>query len=254
MDAALARHDGLSFTLARHLGFHGRLVDITVERIEEAIAPQAPASAVFAQHPIEAESFRVIGEEADFAGVPAEHVPIITRVIHTTADFEYREILRLSTGAVGAGVAAITSGRNIITDVRMAEAGISLERLRPFGASVHCFSADKDVCALALREGMTKTAAAMRKAAPYMEGGIVAIGNAPTALAEALRLVSTGEARPALVIGVPVGFVGAVEAKDALMRSGREHIATAGRKGGSTVAAAIVNALAIMALEAGASR
>jgi len=201
------------------------------------------------QHPIEAESFRLIDRELDAAGIPAAQLPLIKRVIHTTADFGYKDIISFSDNAITAGMSAMRSGCNIVTDVRMVEAGITRERLKLLNVKVFCFSADDDVEAIAAQEGITKTAASMRKAAPYLDNGIAVIGNAPTALAELLRLVRDGVARPALIIGVPVGFVGAVEAKDALMCSGCEHIATKGRKGGSTVAAAIANAVAIMALE-----
>lgn len=248
METALAKHQGLKLTLVAHLGFDQRLVDITIDRIEEA-AQGAPRQAGFAQHPIEAESFRIIATELDTAGIPVNRLPVIKRVIHTTADFGYKDILFFSPNAIEAGAAAIRSGCNIITDVKMSEAGITRDRLTPFGAKVFCFSADRDAASLAERDGLTKTAAGMRKAASYMDGAIIVVGNAPTALTEVLRLVKTGTARPALIIGVPVGFVGAVEAKDELIGSGCEYIATKSRKGGSTVAAAIANALSILALE-----
>ncbi|MBI5886073.1 MAG: precorrin-8X methylmutase [Deltaproteobacteria bacterium] len=206
-------------------------------------------SGTYAQHPIEAESFRIIDTELDAAGIPAERLPLVKRVIHTTADFGYAGILSFSDNAITAGLAAMRAGCNIVADVKMVEAGITRDRLRPLNTKVFCFSGDDEVLALAGRQGITKTAAGIRRAAPYLEGGIAVIGNAPTALVELLRLVREGLARPALIIGVPVGFVGAVEAKDELMRSGCEYIATKGRKGGSTVAAAIANAIAIMALE-----
>ena len=283
MDSAIEKHHGLKLTLVRHLGFDQRLVDITVDRIngtETQIPPQptlfqrggdlrSPQSSdsaslkggepisnghacqagAITQHPIEAESFRIIDMELDASGIPAQRLPLIKRVIHTTADFGYKDIISFSDNAISAGLAAMRSGCNIVTDVRMVDAGITRERLGPLNVKVFCFSADSDVAAVAGNDGVTKTAASMRKAAPYLKGGIAVIGNAPTALAELLRLVNDGVASPALIIGVPVGFVGAVEAKDALMRSGCEYIATKGRKGGSTVAAAIANAIAIMSLE-----
>lgn len=236
--------------LARSLGFHDKLVDVTVERIVEIEGGGASAAAPFAQHPIERESFRIIGAEMDESRFTALELPIVKRVIHSTADFDFQEIIRFSPGAVSAGMGAIKNGRNIITDVKMVDAGITRGRLKPFGVEVYCFSSDDDVARASEREGLTKTAASMRKAARFMEGGIVAVGNAPTALAELLRLVREGAPAPALVVGVPVGFVGAKESKEELQRSGCEYITAAGRKGGSTVAAAITNALIIQAAQA----
>ncbi|MBI5642136.1 MAG: precorrin-8X methylmutase [Deltaproteobacteria bacterium] len=247
MDAARVKYPDLEFTFTQNLGFHSKLIDITVQRIEEALKEDAPAPASFAQHPIEKESFRIIGEEMDSSRFTPLELPIVKRVIHSTADFEFKDIIRFSKGAIDAGMAAIKAGKNIVTDVRMVESGIMKYRLAPYGVKTYCFSSDDDVAEAAERGNITKTAASMRKAAAYMEGGIVAIGNAPTALAELLRIIRDGAPRPALIIGVPVGFVGAKEAKDELIKSGLAFIASEGRKGGSTVAVAIVNALAIEA-------
>ncbi|MBI5902245.1 MAG: precorrin-8X methylmutase [Deltaproteobacteria bacterium] len=236
--------------LARSLGFHDKLVDVTVERIEELEDSGSSVAAPFAQHPIERESFRIIGAEMDESRFTALELPIVKRAIHSTADFDFQEIIRFSPGAVSAGMDAVRNGRNIITDVRMVDAGITRARLKPFGVEVFCFSSDEDVARTSDREGVTKTAASMRKAARFMEGGIVAVGNAPTALVELLRLIRGGAPAPALIVGVPVGFVGARESKEELQRSGCEYITAAGRKGGSTVAAAITNALVIQAAQA----
>lgn len=243
LEEAKGRHNGLEIKLTRNIGFDKRLVDITVERIEESVGT---ADKPEGQHPIEKESFSLIEKELGATTHLDKELPVLKRVIHTTADFEYKEILRFSPGAVEAGCAALRAGRAIVTDVRMVEAGIMKYRLFP-GTRVLCFSSDKDVERIAKAEGITKTAASMRKAAPSMEGGVVAIGNAPTALNELLALIRKGEARPALVIGVPVGFVGAEEAKSELIKSNVPFIASSGRKGGSTVAVAIVNALLIEA-------
>lgn len=253
MDAAKVRYPGLEFVLTKNLDYHDKLVDITVERIDAELGginpEQAPASP-FTQHPIEAESFRILSEELGETGFSALELPIVKRAIHTTADFEYKDILRFSPGAVEAGLDAIRSGKPVITDVKMVDAGITRDRLRPFGMEVYSFSSDVDVIREAKERNITRTAASMQKALGYLEGSIVAIGNAPTALFELIRLVKEGAPRPALVVGVPVGFVGAIEAKEELMRSGLDYIATKGRKGGSTVAAAIVNAIVIEAGQA----
>ena len=249
IEEAKKRHAGLQVRVTDNLGFHDKLVDITIERISGAM-PAEKKEGVPCQHPIEKESFRIIGTELDEAALDPVELPIIKRVIHSTADFEYKDILAFSPGAIESGIAAVRSGRDIITDVKMIEAGIARARLAPFGAKVLCFSADRDVAEAALSGNMTKTAASMRKAAGYMDGAVLAIGNAPTALMELIKIVREGGPRPALVIGVPVGFVGAVEAKEELEKSGLPYILTRGRKGGSTVAVAIVNALAIVASSA----
>ncbi|MBI5588636.1 MAG: precorrin-8X methylmutase [Deltaproteobacteria bacterium] len=233
--------------MARCLGFDGRLIDVTVDRIEEASGKKAPAIFPFDQHPIEKESFRIISSELDESAFDALRLPVIKRVIHTTADFEFKDILKFSPGSVEAGIEAIKAGRGIITDVKMVESGITKGRLKPFGVTVRCFSSDADITAAAAEAGTTKTAASMRKAVPYLEGSIAAIGNAPTALTELLKIVREGGPRPALIVGVPVGFVGAVESKAELLGSGLTFITASGRKGGSTVAVAIVNALLIEA-------
>lgn len=256
IDAAREKHPGVTFSLAANLGFHSSLVDITMERIEElaSSAPSASASSP-GQHPIEAESFSIIEDELEGRDLPfsGSELPVLKRVIHTTADFDYVDTLRFSPGAMAAGMGAVSGGSPIVTDVRMVDSGITRGRLRPFGCEVVCLTSEPATSRLASRDGTTRTAAAMRRAAPFMKGGIVAVGNAPTALNELMRLIESGEAEPALVVGVPVGFVGAEEAKEALMNSGVEHITVAGRKGGSTVAAAIVNAVIIEAAAAAAS-
>ena len=247
LEEARKRHPGLILTMTRCIGFDERLVSVAVDRIEETAVRTPPTQSPFSQHPIEKESFRILSDELDGDGVDPATLPVIKRVIHTTADFEFKEILRFSPGAVEAGVAAIRSGCDIITDVKMVESGITGGRLKPFGITVRCFSSDDDVAAMAASSGMTKTAASMRKAAPFLAGSVVAVGNAPTALSELLKMIREGGPRPALIVGVPVGFVGAAESKDELMDSGLPFIASKGRKGGSTVAAAIVNALLIEA-------
>ncbi len=253
MEKACERHEGLKLKLTGNLGYHSNLIDVTIERIEEHSADGAPAAASTSsaaeQHPIEAESFRIITEELGETGLAHAELSILKRVIHTTADFEFRDLLAISPGAIAAGVAAIAGGAPVITDVNMVASGITPARLARFGVRTTCATASAEAARLAEKEGITRTAAAMRLSADALDGAVVAIGNAPTALRELLRLVGETGVRPALVVGVPVGFVGAAESKDELMASGIEFIATRGRKGGSTVAAAIVNALAILAHE-----
>jgi len=247
LEEACKRHPGLKISTARCLGFDERMISVAVDRIAATSAEKPAPVSPFAQHPIEKESFRIISEELDEEGFDPVTLPVIKRVIHTTADFGFKDILKFSPGAVEAGIEAIRSGCSIITDVKMVQSGITAARLKPFGITSRCFSSDSDIAARAASLGTTKTAASMRKAALYLEGSIVAIGNAPTALTELLKMIREGGPRPALIVGVPVGFVGAVESKDELIGSGLTFISSAGRKGGSTVAAAIVNALLIEA-------
>lgn len=198
---------------------------------------------------IESESFRIIDDEAGAHDWDEAEWQIVRRAVHTSADFEYVRSMVFSDGAVEKALAALRSGAGIVTDTNMALSGISKARLAPFGCAVTCHVADADVAELAKRDGVTRSIAAMRKAVSNPANRIFVIGNAPTALFELLRLAAAGTARPALVIGLPVGFVGAEESKNALATAdhGIPFITNIGRKGGSNVAAAVVNALAILA-------
>ncbi|KAB0665730.1 precorrin-8X methylmutase [Oryzomonas japonica] len=198
---------------------------------------------------IEAESFRIIDQEAGEHGWPEAEWQVVRRSIHTSADFEYAGSMVFSDGAVAKAVAAIKSGCAIVTDTNMALSGIGKARLAPFGCRVSCHVADPDVAEAARHDGITRSIAAMRKAVATLDNRIFVIGNAPTALFELLRLVGEGTAHPALIIGLPVGFVGAEESKNALAATDGSipFITNMGRKGGSNVAAAVVNALAIIA-------
>ena len=198
---------------------------------------------------VEAESFRIIDDEVGEHDWPEAQWQVVRRAIHTSADFEYARTMVFSGGAVERAVAAIRDGAAIVTDTTMALSGISTARLAPFGCMVSCHVADSDVAALAKRAEITRSILAMRKAVTVPQNRIFVIGNAPTALFELLRLISEGQAKPELIIGLPVGFVGAEESKNALaaMGSSVPFITNMGRKGGSNVAAAVVNALAILA-------
>jgi precorrin-8X/cobalt-precorrin-8 methylmutase len=196
---------------------------------------------------IESLSFKIIEEEAGEHGLEAERWAVVRRLIHTTADFDYIKQTRFHQQAVDAGISAIRTGAAIVTDTRMAQAGITKTHLAPFGSEVHCFINHNEVIAAARADNTTRAAAAVSRARELLEGGIAVIGNAPTALIELVRLFQQGEVRPALVVGMVVGFVNAAEAKELLMDSGLVYITVAGRKGGSAVAAATVNALADLA-------
>jgi precorrin-8X/cobalt-precorrin-8 methylmutase len=200
---------------------------------------------------IETGSFRIIEDEAGEHGWPDSEWQVLRRVIHTSADFEYVRTLIISDGAVEKGVAAIQSGAGIVTDTTMALSGINKFRLAPFGCSVSCNIADPVVAELAREEGITRSVAAMRKAVADPVNRVFVIGNAPTALFELLRLMNSGKVSPSLIVALPVGFVGAAESKYNLAAGdhGAPFITNVGRKGGSNVAASVINALAIHARE-----
>lgn len=200
---------------------------------------------------IEIESFRIIDCEAGNHDWQEAEWQVVRRAIHTSADFEYIRTMVFSDGAVEQAVAAIRNGAGIVTDTTMALSGISQARLVPFGCSVSCHVADSDVGALAQREGVTRSVTAMRKSLHNTNNQIFVIGNAPTALFELLRLIQAGQVQPKLIIGLPVGFVGAEESKNALAATQHSvpFITNMGRKGGSNVAAAVVNALVILAAQ-----
>ncbi|MHB8057609.1 MAG: precorrin-8X methylmutase [Desulfuromonadaceae bacterium] len=198
---------------------------------------------------IEEESFRIIDAEAGDHGWSGKEWQVVRRAIHTSADFEYASSMILSACAIDRAIAALKSGAGIVTDTNMALSGISKPRLHDLGCFVSCHVADPDVAEQAAAEGITRSITAMRKAVANPDNRIFVIGNAPTALFELLRLIEAGEAKPALIIGLPVGFVGAEESKNALA-SGNHNvpfITNTGRKGGSNVAAAVINALTILA-------
>ncbi len=201
---------------------------------------------------IEERSFAIITRELGDVVLEEEKAPIIKRVIHTTADFDYVNTLCFSENAVQIALDALKSGADIVTDTKMALAGINKPTLEKLGGRVHCFVSDEDVAEEAKAEGITRASVSMRKAARTLnKPTIFAIGNAPTALLELDRLIKAGEIRPAFVVGVPVGFVHVCESKEIIMESGVPYIVAKGRKGGSNVAAAIINALLYVACPRG---
>ena len=203
---------------------------------------------------IERTSISIITRELDELGLtpPPETAAVVKRVIHTTADFDYAKNLRFTTGAVQAAVRALQRGAVIVTDTNMALAGISRPGLAKLDCEAVCYMADPAVAEAAKQAGTTRAVAAMHRAAREHPGAILAVGNAPTALLTIAEEIEAG-LRPALVIGVPVGFVNVVESKETLFAVCEQHgvpaIAAMGRKGGSNVAAAICNALVYSAAE-----
>lgn len=192
---------------------------------------------------IERASMAIIGREmGDWAG-PAENLPVLKRVIHTTADFDFVRNLLFSPNSVRLGREALRRGVTVVTDTAMAAAGIGKPAAARWGVSVVCRMADPDVRDEALRRGVTRAVVSMERAVAETPDAIFAIGNAPTALIRLCELVREGAARPSLVVGVPVGFVNVVESKEMLAATDVPYIAAMGRKGGSPVASAVVNAL-----------
>ncbi len=194
---------------------------------------------------IEKRSFEIISQELEERGIVLEpEVANITkRVIHTTADFDYAVTLTFSPGAVKIAKRLLAEGADIVTDTNMALAGINKRVLAQFGGEAHCFMADAEVVELAGQRGVTRAAVSMEKAARIPKPVIFAVGNAPTALIRLYQMMEEAYFSPAFVIGVPVGFVNVEAAKNLIVGAGIPSIVNLGRKGGSSVAAAICNAL-----------
>jgi precorrin-8X/cobalt-precorrin-8 methylmutase len=196
---------------------------------------------------IESLSFQIIDREAGAHGFDAARWEIVRRMIHTSADFEYMETVRFHSLAVSRGIEAIRGGKAVITDTEMARSGIRKAAIEAFGGSVACLIGQADIRMYAEKAGITRAKAAVDMALPLMTDGIYVIGNAPTALLRLIEQIRAGQARPALIIGLPVGFVNAAESKAELLKMDVPYITNVGRKGGSNVAASVVNALVIMA-------
>ncbi|MBD9356109.1 precorrin-8X methylmutase [Methylomonas albis] len=199
---------------------------------------------------IEHDSFAIVDREAGLHHYDDQQWQVVRRIIHASADFEFNGLVRFHPEAVAAGLLAIRRGAPIVADVEMICVGLSTPRLDYFGVATHHFIADTDVIAQAKAENSTRAVQAMRKAQQLnlLDGGIIAIGNAPTALLEVVRMTNDGLIKPALVIGMPVGFVSAAESK-ALASELRDipWMVIDGRKGGSTLVVAAIHALLALA-------
>ncbi|NOZ70245.1 MAG: hypothetical protein GXP46_13625 [Deferribacteres bacterium] len=237
---AEAMYPDVEFICTAHLGVHDRIARVVLERIEAATG-LAPGE-------IEKKSFEIISDEIDLSDVPVERLPVVKRVIHTTADFEYKTSLVFHPDAVRTGIAAIKAGRDILTDVEMVRTGINKRLLNRWGGRVVCSIQDSEL-KVQDTEKMTRAERGIMEALKENGNiGIIAIGNAPTALLKTIDILNNAAntsrpAGPLLVIGVPVGFVRAVESKSLLAAQDFPFITNLSRKGGSAVAAAIVNAL-----------
>ena len=192
---------------------------------------------------IEAKSMETITKELNGRTWPEPEFSIVKRCIHTSADFDYADNLCFSKDAAKIGVEALKNGADIVTDTKMAYSGINKNRLSAFGGTVHCFISDPDVIEEAKARGCTRSTVCMEKGAKLGKPTIFVIGNAPTALIELHRLINEEGLRPALIVGVPVGFVNVVEAKELIMTDDVPYIVAKGRKGGSNIGAAIINAM-----------
>ncbi len=195
-------------------------------------------------------SFSIIEEEMGEHNFTEDQWKVVRRVIHASADFELGRSVMFTPDAIEAGIQAILAGRHVIADVQMIESGSGRKRFQKYGGDLHCYIADPDVAKEAKAQNATRAIISMQKAVRENEGGIYAIGNAPTALLELIRLIKEGIAKPDLIIGMPVGFVSAAESKEELAKlKGIPFITNVGRKGGSTVTVAALNAISILADE-----
>jgi len=199
---------------------------------------------------IEARSFEIIESEVpEPRPYQGGQWSVVRRMIHASADFDLLRLVRFHPEALSSGLQALTRGCTILTDTQMTRAGITSGRMERLGCSVNCHLSDPDVVELAGRQNLTRTAAAVRKGLDRLDGAVYVLGNAPTALFELLSQTEATGRRPALIVGMPVGFVGAAESKQALAaRTDLPCITLQGRKGGSALAAACVNGLAELAL------
>lgn len=196
---------------------------------------------------IETKSMEIIRPYLESYTLSDNEAKIYSRIIHAAGDPEYAKVISIHPQAIEAGCSALRTGKDIFCDVEMVRTGINKKTLNKLGGNVHCLISDETIAQEAKKQGLTRSMIAMRTFGQRMEGSIVAIGNAPTALFELLRIMKETQLRPALIIGVPVGFVGAAESKELLTQvSPVPYITVNGNKGGSPIAASITNALLYM--------
>jgi Precorrin isomerase len=193
---------------------------------------------------IEEKSMEIIAPYLKDLNLTEEETKVYSRMIHAAGDVEYAPIVRLHPKAIEAAKAALLAKCNIYADVEMVRTGINKKKLASFGGCVECLIADETVAAMAKKEGITRSMAAMRTFGKKLDGSIVAIGNAPTALFEVMRLMEEENIRPAAIVGIPVGFVGAADSKEELAKQTLvPYITVKGTKGGSPIAASVINAI-----------
>ena len=247
IEEARLKHPDVNIILGNHLDVHRKLIEIVIERVEEKIEPGMP---IDDPGGIEKKSFEIIDGYISRYNLPEKERIVIRRVIHSTAEFEFARDLVFHEDAVRDGIEAMRRGSPLVVDVGMVRAGINKDHANRLGIEIVCHIGDEDLKSESAKTHLSRAMLAMKKARNKIEGGIVAIGNAPTALREVIRLVKEDGVRPSLVIGIPVGLVGAVESKDALrLLDGVPFITNKGRRGGSSVATAIVNEMMNLALD-----
>ncbi|MCL2643099.1 MAG: sirohydrochlorin nickelochelatase [Candidatus Bathyarchaeota archaeon] len=248
---------GVELVYGEPIGSDDRIAEILEEKALKALGHEIKkdgeirdAYSVLAAGKIVDQSMMLIRQAIgeDLAKFSRDKVPIVERVVHTTADPEFAKLLAISDDAVRVGVDAIKAGVKVVTDVKMVRAGINEARLKKFGSEIFTYMNDERVMELAKGEGLTRSAAAMRLAIKDgLDGAIVLIGNAPTAVFELADQIKAGKVRPALIVAVPVGFVGAAESKEVVEKLAIPYVVTRGRRGGSTIAVAVFNALLTLA-------
>jgi precorrin-8X/cobalt-precorrin-8 methylmutase len=233
----------VDFKMLDPIGQHPKITDLVQEELYDEVIDQLKLNKV-APSKIEDKSMELIEKNLNGHEIPPEQKPIIKRVIHTTGDFDFLTSIIFHDKAVSAGLKAVGEKKIIFTDVTMVQAGIN----KKLGHDVRCVLNDPEVMELASHEGITKASAGMKSLSHKLDGNIIAIGNAPTALIELVNMIKNNELKPALIVGIPVGFVNAKESKSYLTTiKDVPYITNRGQKGGSTVAVAIINALIKMA-------
>ncbi|MDP7350679.1 MAG: precorrin-8X methylmutase [Nitrospinota bacterium] len=233
----------IDFKMLDPIGQHPKITDLVQEELYDEVIDQLKLNKV-APSKIEDKSMELIEKNLNGHEIPPEQKPIIKRVIHTTGDFDFLTSIIFHDKAVSAGLKAVEEKKIIFTDVTMVQAGIN----KKLGHDVRCVLNDPEVMELASHEGITKASAGMKSLSHKLDGNIIAIGNAPTALIELVNMIKNNELKPALIVGIPVGFVNAKESKSYLTTiKDVPYITNRGQKGGSTVAVAIINALIKMA-------
>ncbi len=195
---------------------------------------------------IERKSMELISDLIGQLPVSPEATKIIRRVVHTTGDPDFASLVEIHPDAITAGIAALRRGCKIFTDVNMVKIGINSKRVAALGNEVICYIGDSDIAKEAEQTGKTRAMTAMARITQELDGNILAVGNAPTALFAVLEAVKELKIKPALIVGIPVGFVGAAESKEALVQSGLPYITVRGTKGGSTITVSVINALLYM--------
>jgi precorrin-8X/cobalt-precorrin-8 methylmutase len=248
---------GIELVYGEPLGSDERIADILEEKAFKALGKEIKKDGEVLDAYSVSEAGKIVDKSMmlirqaighDLAKLPKDKVPIVERVVHTTADPEFAKLIVISDDAVKAGVAAIKAGAKVVTDVKMIKAGINEARLKKFGCKIYTYTNDERSMALAKKESLTRSAAAMRLAVQDgLDGAVILIGNAPTAAFELAEQIRAGKVKPALIVAVPVGFVGAAESKEVVEKLPVPYVVTRGRRGGSTIAVAVFNALLTMA-------